>query len=91
MCPPLVGLRLWESGGFGLLLAASLEFDGCDVPEGRVAPLAIVEHFDPVEDRGGELDAGLPFSGVEELGLHASPKGLDHGIVVCLSGQSRLG
>ena len=56
-----------------------------------MAPLAIVKHLDPVEDRGGELDAGLPFSGVEELGLQASPKGLDHGIVVCVAnGAQRL-
>ena len=34
MCPRIVELRLCESGGFGLLLAASLEFDGWDVPKG---------------------------------------------------------
>ena len=33
MCPPLVGLRLWESGGFGLLLAASVM--GVSTPVGQ--------------------------------------------------------
>ena len=56
MFPPLVGLRLWESGGFGLLLAASLEFDGCDVTEGRVA-LRCSQRF-LGEDRSGQGNGG---------------------------------
>src|SRR3954452_429277 len=50
--------------------------------ERAVTTGAVVERFDPVEHRAGELDAGLPPAGVEKFGLHARPERLDDSIVV---------
>ena len=54
-----------------------------------MAPGAIVEDLAPVEDRGGQFGAGLPFPGNQQLGLHTRPESFDHCIVERLSGQSR--
>lgn len=51
---------------------------------------AIAGRFDPVDDGGGELDAGGPLGSVGELDLHGSPERLDHGIVVPVADGSDL-
>ena len=50
--------------------------------ECAVAAFGVVELFDVVVDGSGEFDAGGPTLAVEELDLHASPEGFDHGVVV---------
>jgi hypothetical protein len=47
-----------------------------------VATSAVVEAFDVFEDRGGQFDAGVPTSPVEDLDLQARPKGFGDGVVV---------
>jgi hypothetical protein len=44
-----------------------LVFGRGEHPEGAVAASGVVEQFDVVADRAGELDAGLPAVAVEEL------------------------
>lgn len=46
-----------------------------------MASAAVVEAFDVLEDRVGQLDAGAPTLTVEQLGLHAAPERLDHGVI----------
>jgi hypothetical protein len=60
--------------------AAGLEFvlDRGEHADGGVAALAVVEDFLVLEDRVGQLDPGLPFPAVEQLGLHAAPDQLGH-------------
>jgi len=50
---------------------SSFELDGCEHAKGGVAPLAVVEHLEVLEDRVGQLDPGPPSLSVEELDLHA--------------------
>jgi hypothetical protein len=57
-----------------------------------VAPDAVIEDFDPVEDLRGELDPGPPLSPVEQLGLHPGPEALDDGVIEGITDRAkRLG
>lgn len=47
-----------------------------------MAPAAVVEPLDVLEDRVGELDPRAPPLPVEQLDLHASPERLDDRVVV---------
>jgi hypothetical protein len=43
----------------------------------RVAPLAIVEDLEVLEDGADEFHPGVPALAVEQFDLHPAPKGLD--------------
>ena len=79
--PPNGGPALCESGGAGVVGVEFLVGGWGDHPEAAVAAGAVLEDFDPVEDLGGQFGASAPLAGVQQLGLHASPEGLDHGVV----------
>ena len=90
MCPGFAGAGLLDSGsGYGL----GLEFvlDGAEHAGGGVAALAVVEDLEVVEDRVGQFQAGAPSLAVEQLGLHPSPEGLDHRVVVAVADGSHGG
>jgi hypothetical protein len=46
-----------------------------------VAPAAVVEALDVLEDRVRKLDAGVPALLVEQFGLHPGPERLDDGVI----------
>ena len=72
--PPVFWVRFLESGGVVGVEVAVLVLGWGEHAEGGVAASAVVEEFDVVVDRGGELDAGLPGFSVEQLDLHAAPE-----------------
>ena len=51
---------------------------GVSMPRAEWRRAGVVEDLDVVVDRGGELDAGLPASAVEQLDLHPGPERFDH-------------
>ena len=53
-----------------------------------MAPLAVVEDLEVVEDRVGQLDARLPPLSVHKFGLHSSPEGFDHRVVVVVADRA---
>jgi hypothetical protein len=63
---------------------SSFELDWCEHAKSRVAPLAVVELLEILEDRVRQLDPGAPALPVQELDLHAAPERLDHGVVVAV-------
>src|SRR5262249_59876495 len=77
--PRLPGRRSEEPGS-----ADGCGFDlyGWLPAEGGMAPAVVVEAFDVLEDRVGELDAGGPALPVEQLGLHAAPERFNDGVVI---------
>ena len=56
-----------------------------------MASLANVERLDVVEDGVGELQAGAPAPAVEQLGLHARPEALHHGVVTGVPDRTECG
>jgi hypothetical protein len=57
------------------------ELDGCESAEAALAPAAMVGPFDPVDDPGAELVAGLPALPVEDVLLEQREEGLHRGVV----------
>ena len=57
------------------------ELRGADVTEVAVAAFDVVEVVDVVGHRGGQLDGGGPFAGVEQLDLHPCPERLHRGVI----------
>lgn len=68
------------------VLVDSFILDRCSHPEGAVASLTVVEHFEVFEDGVGEFDAGVPPSPVQEFDLHPGPERFDHGVIEALTG-----
>ena len=66
----------------GCMAVGVLELYGAGPAQGGVAAQAVVGALDVREDRGGQLDAGVPASSVENLNLQACPEGLGDGVVV---------
>src|SRR6266852_756435 len=60
---------------------ASLELDGCEHTERRMATFAVVKDLDVLKHRVSELNASAPALSVEQLDLHPTPEGLHHGVV----------
>ncbi len=58
-----------------------LEGDGAEVAETAVATGRVVEPFGVVEDRRGQLGAGLPVATVQELGLQGGEEALGEAVV----------
>ena len=56
-----------------------------------MAPPAVVEAFDVLEYRVGELDAGVPSLAVEQFGLQASPERFRDGVVVGVADAAERG
>ncbi len=81
MCPPDIGPVLQESGGAGVVGVELLIGDRGEHPEGAMTTGPVVEHLDPIEDLRRQFRAGPPLAAVEQLGLHAGPERLDHGVV----------
>src|SRR3954449_12735376 len=76
---PLLDLAICESGdvrGVELLV-----LDRGTPAQGAVATTPVVEDLQVLKERVGQLDAGLPPSPVEQLGLHPAPERLDDGVV----------
>ena len=65
MFPGFCGVASLELGGVDGVVVVFV-FGGCEHAEGAVAAAGVVESVDVVADRGGELDAGLPASAVEQ-------------------------
>ncbi len=51
----------------------------------------VVEALDVLEDRVGELEAGVPPSPVEQLDLQSPPEGLRDGVVVGVADAAEEG
>ena len=73
---PLGDLGVCELGDVGCM--EFLEFNGSAPTQRAVASLPVVEDFQVLKDRVGELDARAPASLVEEFDLHPRPEGLHH-------------
>jgi hypothetical protein len=74
---------LVESGCWvhAVALAWSLSYSvGVSIPS-AVAAATVAEDLEVLEQDVRELDVGLPAHPVEQFGLHASPEGLDDGVV----------
>jgi hypothetical protein len=54
-----------------------------------VSAAGVVEAFDVFEHRVRQLDAGVPALPVQQFNLHATPEGLDDGIVVRVTNRSQ--
>ena len=57
----------------------------------RMAALSIVVDLEVFEQRVGELDAGLPAFGAEQLDLKSRPECFDHCVVVAISDRPHRG
>src|SRR5215207_8367703 len=79
MWSPLGDLGVCESGDVGCV--ELLEFNGGAPAQGAVASLPVVEDLQVLKDRVGQLDASIPPPAIQQLSLHPTPEGLDHGIV----------
>ena len=66
--------------------SVALELYRREPSELAVTASSVVPDLEVFEDRVGEFEACVPAAPVEQLDLHASPKGLDDGVVVALSG-----
>jgi hypothetical protein len=55
-----------------------------------MTPLAIVEDLQIVEDRVGQFHSGPPWLTVQQLDLHATPEGLDHGVIEAIAHRALL-
>jgi hypothetical protein len=56
-----------------------------------MAAAGVVESFDVLEDRVGELDAGVPSLPVEDLGLKPCPERFGDGVVVGVTNAAERG
>jgi len=65
--------------------AIALELYRGEPPELAVTALSVVPDLEVIEDRVGELDAGVPLLAVEQFDLHPGPERLDHGVVVAVT------
>src|ERR1700680_1976851 len=53
-----------------------------------MAPLAVVEDLQVLEDGAGELHTCRPALSVEQLHLHPTPERLHHGVVVAVANRA---
>ncbi len=49
-----------------------------------MSPLLIMEIVDVIGHGGAQSHDGVPLSSVKQLGLHSTPKRLDHGVVIAI-------
>ena len=54
-----------------------------------MAPRAVVEHVDVVEDGVSEFESSCPTLPVEQFDLHARPEALHHGVVECITDRAK--
>jgi len=67
-------------------VVAVFELDRRQVAQRGVAPARVVEALDVLEDRVGQLGAGVPAAPVEQLGLQGREERLGDGVVEGLYG-----
>jgi hypothetical protein len=60
---------------------SGLELDRCQHLQPRVAPLAVVDDLQVLEERGGQLQARRPDLPDQQLDLHAAPERLHESMV----------
>ncbi len=70
-----------HAAGLAVVVKA-FELDWGQVVEAGVASDGVVEGFDPLEHRRGQLGPGGPVAAVEELDLHRAPERLHERVVV---------
>lgn len=61
------------------------------VAEGAVEPLAVVEDFQPLENRRLGFRAGGKLTPMYQLAFQAAPEALDHGVVVAVTFAAHAG
>ena len=61
------------------------------IAESAVEPLAVVEDFQPLEDRRLGLGASGKLAAMHQLALQAAPEALDHGVVVAVAFAAHAG
>src|SRR5277367_1223416 len=61
------------------------------VAESAVEPLAVVEDFQPLEDRRLGFGARGELAPMHQLAFQAAPEALDHGVVVAVASPAHAG
>ena len=79
------------SADVGSLVVLVLELYGWGPAQGGVASAAVVEAFDPFEDRRGQFEARGPPLPVEDLDLQPATECLDDGVALRVEGGQQAG